>query len=221
MSWFVTGSDTGVGKTHTIVQLLRLLRASGFSCAGFKPICCGDRRDAEVLLAGGIEGLTIEEVNPVWLKTPLAPFAAARIEDAKIDIDAIVTTFRVLRRRVDIIVVEGVGGWLVPIRPDYFVADLAAELKLPVIVVVRNRLGCLNHTALTVRSVLEHRLSCAGVVLNQLPDTDDLATATNPDVLGEIIGVPILAGLSENMAELPLSWRETLKPEQREPMSRP
>src|SRR5207247_6909869 len=137
------------------------------SCAGFKPICCGDRRDAELLLAGGIEGLTIEEVNPVWLKTPLAPFAAARIEGTKIDIDALVTAFRVLQRRVDIVVVEGVGGWLVPIRSDYFVADLAAELNLAVLVVVQNRLGCLNHTALTVRSVLDRRLPCAGVVLNQ------------------------------------------------------
>ncbi len=70
MSLFITGTDTGVGKTHTIVQLLRLLRASGVRCAGFKPICGGDRRDAELLLAAGTDGLTIDEVNPLWLKTP-------------------------------------------------------------------------------------------------------------------------------------------------------
>ena len=74
MSFFVTGIDTGVGKTHTIVQLLRLLRGSGMRCAGMKPICCGDRRDAELLLAAGMDGLTINEVNPLWLKTPAAPF---------------------------------------------------------------------------------------------------------------------------------------------------
>jgi len=66
VSFFVTGTDTGVGKTHTAVQLLRLLRASGMRCAGMKPICCGDRRDAELLLAADSEGLTIDEINPVW-----------------------------------------------------------------------------------------------------------------------------------------------------------
>ena len=221
MSWFITGTDTGVGKTHTIVQLLRLLRSSGISSAGFKPICCGDRRDAELLLAAGADGLTIEEINPVWLKTPLAPFAAARIEGAKIDIETMVAAFRALQRRVEIVVVEGVGGWLVPIRDDYFVSNLAAELALPVLVVVRNRLGCLNHTALTVRSVFEHGLSCVAIVLNQLPDTDDLATATNPDVLSEVIKVPVLRGLSENLGALPPSWRETLNLGERAALSRP
>jgi dethiobiotin synthetase len=210
VSFFVTGSDTGVGKTHTIAQLLRLLRASGISCAGFKPICCGDRRDAELLLAAGIDDLTIDEINPIWLKTPLAPFAAARVEAVKIEVEPIIAAFRALQGRVQLVVVEGVGGWLVPIRVDYFVSDLAAEMNLPVLVVVRNRLGCLNHTALTVRSVLGHGLSCAGVVLNELPGADDIATATNPEVLREIVSVPILRGLTENMSELPLSWRQTL-----------
>jgi dethiobiotin synthetase len=210
VSFFVTGSDTGVGKTHTITQLLRLLRASGVSCAGFKPICCGDRRDAELLLSAGIDDLTIDEVNPLWLKTPLAPLPAARVEAVNIDIEAIMAAFRALQRRVEVVVVEGVGGWLVPIRADYFVSDLAAEMNLPVLVVVRNRLGCLNHTALTVRSVLDHGLSCAGVVLNELPGADDIATATNRDVLHDIVSAPILPGLTENTTELPSSWRGTL-----------
>ncbi len=210
MSFFVTGSDTGVGKTHTIVHLLRLLRGSGTSCAGFKPICCGDRRDAERLLAAGIEDLTINEINPIWLKTPVAPFSAARIEAVKIEIEPIIAAFRALQDRVELVVVEGVGGWLVPIRADYFVSNLAAEMQLPVLVVVQNRLGCLNHTALTVRSVGDHGLSCAGVVLNELPGADDIATATNPDILREIVKVPILPGLTENMSELPPSWREVL-----------
>ena len=127
--------------------------------------------------------------------------AAARIEAIEIDIDAIIDAFRALQRRVEVIVVEGVGGWLVPIRADYFVSDLAAELKLPVLVVVRNRLGCLNHTALTVRSVLGHDLACAGVVLNDLADADDdIAAATNRDVLGEILDVPILPRLTQKTA---------------------
>lgn len=210
MSLFVTGTDTGVGKTHTIVQLLRLLRASGISCAGFKPICCGDRGDAEELLAAGIDGLTLDEVNPLWLKTPLAPFPAARIEGANIDVERALGAFQSLQNRVAVVAAEGVGGWLVPIRADYFVSDLASEMKLPVLVVAMNRLGCLNHTVLTVRSVAERGLTCAGVVLNELSGADDIATTTNADVLREIVEVPILPALTENLGELPREWRQML-----------
>jgi dethiobiotin synthetase len=206
LSFFVTGTDTGVGKTHTVIQLLRLLRTAGVRCAGMKPICCGDRRDAELLLAAGSEGFGISEINPVWLKTPAAPLAAAQIEHAKIDIEHIVAAFRALQDRVEHVVVEGVGGWLVPIRADYFVSDLAVEMKVPVLTVAQNRLGCLNHTALTVRSVAGHGLCCAGVVLNDLPGATNIASATNADILGEIIDVPILSGLAEDMDELPRSW---------------
>lgn len=220
MSLFVTGTDTAVGKTHTIVQLLRLVQASGISCAGFKPICCGDRRDAKELLAAGINGLTLDEVNPIWLKTPLAPLPAAQIEDVKIDIDLLLDALRSLRSRVELVIVEGVGGWLVPIRADYFVSDLAAEMKLPVLVVAMNRLGCLNHTLLTVRSVIERGLACAGVVLNELPGVDDIATATNIDVLRELVGVPVLPDLTENFGELPTIWRKVLSGSAEAPLSR-
>ena len=210
MSLFITGTDTGVGKTHAAVQLLRLLGASGMRCAGMKPICCGDRRDAELLLTAGSDGLTIDEINPVWLKTPAAPFAAARIEQVKIDIECIVAALRALQDRVEHVVVEGVGGWLVPIRADYFVSDLAVEMKLPVLVVALNRLGCLNHTALTVRSIGEHGLPCAGIVLNELPGATDIATATNAEILQEIMDIPLLPGLLEDMNELPPGWRRMM-----------
>jgi dethiobiotin synthetase len=140
----------------------------------------------------------------------LAPFAAARIEQVKIDIEHIVAALRALQDRVEHVVVEGAGGWLVPIRADYFVSDLAAEMKLPVLVVAQNRLGCLNHTALTVRSIAEHGLPCAGIVLNELPGATDIATATNADILQEIVDVPLLPGLLEDMNELPPSWRQMM-----------
>jgi dethiobiotin synthetase len=190
-----------------MMNLLRLLRASsGLRCAGMKPICCGDRRDAELLLAAGSDGLTIDEINPIWLKTPAAPLAAALVEKVTIDIERLLLAFAALQKRVDYVLVEGVGGWMVPIREDYFVSDFAGELKLPVLVVAQNRLGCLNHTVLTVRNVQDRGLVCAGVVLNELPGKTNIAVSTNTDILGRIIDVPILSGLTENMVHLPPEW---------------
>lgn len=207
MSLFITGTDTGVGKTHTAVQLLRLLRAAGTSCAGMKPICCGDRRDAELLLAASSDGLTIDDVNPVWLKTPAAPIVGSLTEEVNIDIGQILAAFRALQDQVDHVIMEGVGGWLVPIRSDYFVSDLVVEMGLPVLVIAQNRLGCLNHTALTVRSVLQQKLRCVGVALTGVSIISDIAAVTNADILKKILNVPLLSGLGENLMELPADWR--------------
>lgn len=210
MSLFITGTDTGVGKTYIAVRLLHLLRASGVRCAGMKPICCGDRRDAEALLAAGSDGLNIDDVNPVWLKTPAAPIVGSLLEKVAIDVDRILAAFHVLQGRVEYVIVEGTGGWLVPLRSDYFVGDLAAAMKLQVLVVAQNRLGCLNHAVLTLRSVAAHGLRCAGLVLNSVAASSDIAASTNANILGRILDVPLLAGLGENLTELPDDWRVIL-----------
>jgi dethiobiotin synthetase len=207
VSLFITGTDTGVGKTHIAARLLRLLRASGVRCAGMKAICCGDRRDAEALLAAGSDCVTIDEVNPVWLKTPAAPIVGTVMEKVSVDIEQILAAFHALQERVEHVIVEGTGGWLVPIRSDYFVSDLAVAMKLPVLVIAQNRLGCLNHAALTVRSVAAHELKCLGLVLNSTETTSDMAALTNADILKRILDVPLLAGLGENLTELPVDWR--------------
>ena len=208
MSLFLTGTDTGVGKTHSAVQLLRAGRAAGLRCAGMKPICCGDRDDAQQLLAASSGKLTIDELNPIWLKTPAAPFSASLIEQVEIDEHSLLEKLRVLEARFDSVVVEGVGGWLVPIRRDFFVADLAAQMKLPVLVVALNRLGCLNHTILTVRSVVAHGLVCAGVLLNSPEGFLDIASTTNADILRQILDVPVVSSLPEEAAGLSPEWRQ-------------
>lgn len=211
MGLFVTGTDTGVGKTFTVTQLLRLGRAAGLKCAGYKPICCGDREDAELLLAASEPGLSLDEVNPVWFRTPAAPIAAAGAEGRGVDLDLIREQFRRLEARLDFVIVEGVGGWLVPIRDDYLASDLAVELQLPVLIVALNRLGCLNHTLLTIQSVAAAGLSCSGVALNNIAAPSDLAANTNLDILRRVTGVPILPGLASEMRALPPEWRQLLK----------
>jgi dethiobiotin synthetase len=210
VSIFLTGTDTGVGKTHTAVCLLRLAQAAGVRCAGFKPICCGDREDAELLLAASGDGITIDELNPVWLRTPAAPLPAAEAEGVEIRPDLLVAQLRELERRFEFIVVEGVGGWLVPIRAGYFVSDLAMEMSLPVIVVALNRLGCLNHTMLTVRAIAANGLTCDAVVLNSPPALNDASVTSNADVLSRLTDVPILSGLAAETAELPPDWARVL-----------
>jgi len=217
VSLFITGTDTGVGKTHIAARLLHLLRASGVRCAGMKAICCGDRRDAEALLAAGSDCVTIDQVNPVWLKTPAAPIVGTLMEKVTIDIEHILAAFHALQDSVEHVIVEGTGGWLVPIRSDYFVSDLAAAMKLPVLVVAQNRLGCLNHAALTVRSVARYQLRCVGLVLNSTEKTNDIAALTNANILKRVLDVPMLAGLGENLTELAVDWRLMLESTSEEP----
>ena len=197
MNLFLTGTDTDVGKTYVAARLIRMLRRRGVDCIGMKPICCGTRADAEALhaAAGGV--IPLNDVNPVWLRTPAAPLTAAMVENRSIDLDLIRSTFRRLRDTHRAMVVEGVGGWRVPITASYFISDLAAELALPVAVVVANRLGALNHTLLTIDSIRSSGQQIAGIILNDVsPGTamapPDIATATNRGVFEAISGLPVL-----------------------------
>lgn len=210
MSVFITGTDTGVGKTAFTVWLLERLRAEGRNCAGYKPICCGDRQDAELLLAASSPGLTIDEVNPVWLQTPAAPLTAALAEKRTIDLAALREGFVRLKKCCDFVVVEGVGGWIVPITTDYFSSDLAHDLQLPVIIVAHNRLGCLNHIFLTLRSIEATGLKCTGIVLNDLGAAADLAATTNADILQRCLPSRQIEIFAPESAPSPAVLREML-----------
>jgi dethiobiotin synthetase len=192
-SCFVTGTDTGVGKTYVVSRIVAMLRKQGVAAVGMKPICCGDRDDADAIYRSCEGVVPINEINPIWLRTPAAPYAAAMIESRTIDLALIRESFGRLRSSHQRVIVEGVGGWRVPIARDYFVSDLAREFALPVVVVVANRLGALNHTLLTIESIRATGLECAGIILNHItPAEPDAAIVTNRGILEEIADVPVL-----------------------------
>jgi dethiobiotin synthetase len=208
MNLFLTGTDTNVGKTYVAALLVRALRQAGLDTVGFKPICCGGREDAEVLYEAADGALALNEVNPVWLRTPAAPYTAAMIENRAIDLALIRETFARIRASHRSVIVEGVGGWLVPIERDYLVRDLARELKLPVAVVVANRLGAINHTLLTIESLRRAGLECAGLILNHpasVAAEERTALATNRAILEDVTQVPVIFEIAQGQTALVLA----------------
>ncbi len=194
MSFFLTGTDTGAGKTHVTRLILEALRGAGIDAVGYKPVSCGDREDGVILaLASG--GLPLDDVNPVHLQTPVAPYVACLLENRMVDPKELLSRYRHLAAAHAQVIVEGVGGWEVPLAADYRVSDLAKDLGLPVILVAANRLGALNHILLTVDAIRAKGLACAGIILNQLDDELDTAMISNKGVLEGLTNVPLLAHL--------------------------
>lgn len=194
MNFFVTGTDTGVGKTHVTRLILEGLRGAGIDAVGYKPVACGDRDDAQIL-AEASGGLSLDEVNPVYLKSSVSPYVAGLLENKTVDPAELVAGYRQLTAAHQVVVVEGAGGWEVPIAANYRISDLAAELGLPVVLVAANRLGALNHILLTIGAIRARGLTCAGVFLNQLDDELDTAMITNKGVIEDLTGVPLLEHL--------------------------
>lgn len=202
---FITGTDTDVGKTYVSALMVRALRKAGHDTAPMKPFCCGARDDAEALYAAcdGCEPLDV--INPVCYQTPAAPYTAAQVEKRPADLSLVCETFRELRERHRSVIVEGVGGWMVPISKHYYVADLAAEFGLPVAVVVRNRLGALNHALLTVRDIRARGLDFAGIIFNRAEAQNDIVAATNRALLEDLLDAPVLYDIAPGQTELTLA----------------
>lgn len=183
MNLFLTGTDTGAGKTFVTALLTRALRQAGLGTLALKPLCSGERSDVEILRAASDNILTLDETNPVWLQAPAAPLVAAQLENRTLSLDALAHWFADLAAKHHSLLVEGAGGWLVPITESETLADLAVRLGLPVIPVVANRLGCINHTLLTLESIRARSLPCPGIILNHLTPDTDTAQRTNAQVL--------------------------------------
>ncbi len=193
-NYFITGTDTGVGKTHVTALLLAELRRRDLPAAGFKPIACGagGRADAQTYRKLMRNEVPLDVINPIYLRHPVAPSVAAKLEGQRIDLDKIHSVFRLLTSDFSPILVEGAGGLLVPIRRNYFVADLIRQLDLPLIIVARLGLGTLNHTLLTIRQAQAMKLKIAGIILNDTTGRRGLAERTNAKAIAELAGVPLL-----------------------------
>jgi dethiobiotin synthetase len=200
---FITGTDTEIGKTFATALLTRALRAAGNPTIALKPFCCGPRDDVEILAAASDHTLSLDESNPVWLQTPAAPLAAAAAEKRTISLEPLRDWFHSLSSKHPSLLVEGAGGWLVPVTETQTLADLAALLALPVIVVVPNRLGCLNHTLLTLESIKARGLHCPGIILNHPAPPEGEAARTNAAILSR--HTRILLEISHHQKSLPPS----------------
>jgi len=200
---FFTGTDTDAGKTYVSTLVLNALRAERVDAVGFKPICCGERDDAVRLHAASEEAVTIDEINPIWLKTPASPHVAAMFENCPIEREVINSAFKNIQSKSQVVIAEGVGGWQVPINGmDYTVGHMAKDLGLPVVVVVGNKLGALNHTILTVQSMRALGVEPAGLVFNNLTDALETATITNKGIIEDMIGVQVLTDVIRDQEEI-------------------
>lgn len=198
---FITGTDTGVGKTVVAAGLAAALKAKGIDVGVMKPIQSGCRRHRGKLIpsdslflikAAGIKDC-LDLITPYRLFHPLAPSVASEIEKVEIDIKRILDAYKRLLELHDIVIVEGIGGLLVPIKKDYFIADLIRDLSIPIIIVARAGLGTINHTLLTVKYASFRGIEIIGIILNNVVGKRaGLAEKTNPEVVEELSGLPLL-----------------------------
>ena len=200
---FITGTDTGVGKTYFTALLTRALRKISVPAIPLKPISAGDRTDS-ILLSEATGGeISPIEINPVHFSAPLSPYAASMVEGRPFP-------WGILRERMEKLaqnyqgpfLVEGAGGWRVPLDSSLGIREWAQELSLPVVVVARNSLGTLNHTLLTVDSIRQSNLPLLGIVLNDTTPKPDDSSITNPAVLEQLTRLPVLS-LAYQSTQLP------------------
>jgi len=202
---FITGTDTNVGKTVVAAGLAMVLKSRGFKVGVMKPVATGCQGPDHHLIS--MDAVFLWEAaeneypslsSPSRYRNPLAPHVAAQVERKEVDLKQIHHAYRELQKNYDVIIVEGIGGLMVPLAKDYFVANLIREFQLPIVVVSHSGLGAINHTLLTIDAALIRGFEVKGVIFNRVPVANvSLAELTNPKVIHELSGVPILGSLPE------------------------
>jgi dethiobiotin synthetase len=202
---FITGTDTGVGKTYVATGIARGLRRSGVDVGVMKPAETGCSSRAGRLVPGDACKLiqaadtrdSLDLVNPYRFKKPLAPFLAAELEGKNINPEKILTAYKKLSLRHSFMIVEGAGGILVPLWQNYTYLELARAFALPVVIVAKPGLGTINHTLLTISALQHSGSTISGVVVNFAQDTmAGLAEKTNPWIIEKLSGIPVWGVLS-------------------------
>ncbi len=199
---FITGTDTGVGKTVVTAALALCFKRSGVNAGVMKPVQTGTEvpglSDLEFIeqVTGGC--YPSEDHCPYRFQKPLSPLAASKIEDREISIEKIKRSFDKLRDTHEVVLVEGAGGLLVPILDGYYMSDLARDLGLSLILVTRPDLGTLNHTALTVESAISRGLRVLGIIISNFPAEPGIVESTNPKLLTKMTGLPIIGVLNND-----------------------
>jgi dethiobiotin synthetase len=200
---FITGTDTGVGKTFVACGLAALLKESGYRVGVMKPAETGcAEKDGELFPEDAVRlkeasgcDAPLGKICPYQMREPLAPSIAAERAGVTIDIDRITAVYQEISSAHDITLIEGAGGLMVPLLPSYTYADLARVLKLPVLVVAANKLGVINHLLLTLEHASCKGLRTLGYLLNSTSNETSLAADTNREVLTNLTGVPCLGEL--------------------------
>jgi dethiobiotin synthetase len=208
--YFITGTDTGVGKTLIACTLLHAFARAGRRVVGMKPVAAGATRSAEGLVNEDVIQLRaasnvrceLERVNPYCFEPAIAPHIAAGQAGVRIDINHLVNAYTLLAAQADSVIVEGAGGFCVPLNRNEDTADLARALGLPVILVVGVRLGCLNHAVLTAEAIRARGLNLAGWIANRI-DPAMPAADENIAALAERLAAPLLGAVEFMAAPVP------------------
>jgi dethiobiotin synthetase len=192
---FITGTDTGTGKTVLTALLVKFLRARGVNAAALKPVCSGGRADARALHAAMNGALTLDEINPWHFRAPIAPLLAARKENQRVKLSQVLAHTRAMQERFDVVLVEGAGGLLSPLGENFDSRDLIAALRATPIIVAQNKLGAVNHIRLTLEALPEDLRAKAHIVL-MLPPRPDISAKTNAKLLSEFFDAKRIFALS-------------------------
>jgi len=198
---FVTGTDTGVGKTIVAAGIAGAMKRDGIDVGIMKPIATGipqkngfKSSDAELLakMAGSTD--PENEINPIFLPLEASPLAASMALNVDIKLDEVFSAFKRLTSKHEFVIVEGIGGVMVPIKQNYFVIDMIKEMNIPVLVVSRAALGTLNHTLLTVRTCREYELNVVGIVVNGARD-NNVIEKTVSEMIHELTGIFVVGSI--------------------------
>jgi dethiobiotin synthetase len=204
--FFVTGTDTDVGKTIISGGLAAVLKEKKIDVGVFKPLLSGISRedpasDTSLLKQLSQTSLSYEEITPFEFKEPLAPYVAGKLEGKIVEIQEVLRHWEKIKRKHEFFIIEGAGGISVPLGEHFLVSDLIKAIQLPIVIVARPNLGTVNHIFLTVHYAKSLGLTVAGIVINGISDHPDLAEKTNPKLIEELCGVPIL-GITPKLKEI-------------------